>query len=67
MLPSVTRVTLRLLALLGQVTWTKTVCFRGGVRGWVYLNGYQCGLRAAKIWLCVRLYLSCDWTVTLTC
>ena len=29
MLPSFTRVTLRLLALLGQVTWTETVSFRG--------------------------------------
>ena len=33
MLPSFTRVTLRVLALLGQVTWTKTVCFRGGAGG----------------------------------
>ena len=29
MIPSFTRVTLRVLALLGQVTWTGTVCFRG--------------------------------------
>ena len=29
MLLSFTRVTLRLMALLGQVTWTGTVCFRG--------------------------------------
>ena len=38
MLPSFTRVTLRVLALLGQGTWTKTVCFRGGVGDWVYLG-----------------------------
>ena len=34
MLLSFTRVTLRLLALLGQVTWTGTVCFRGRVGSW---------------------------------
>ena len=51
MLP--TRVTLRLLQLLGQVTWTETVSFRGGVRGWVYLNGYQRGLLAAERLGCV--------------
>ena len=53
MLPSFTRVTLRLLALLGQVTWTETVSFWGGVRDWVYLNGYQRGLLAAKRLNCV--------------
>ena len=30
MILSFTRVTLRVLALLGQVTWTGTVCCRGG-------------------------------------
>ena len=53
MLPSFTQVTLRLLALLGPVTWTETVSFRGGVRDWVYLNGYQHGLCAAKRLGCV--------------
>ena len=33
MILSFTRVTLRVLALLGQVTWTGTVCFRGGKWG----------------------------------
>ena len=31
--PSFIRVTLRVLALLGQVTWTETVITRGGLRG----------------------------------
>ena len=53
MLPSFTQVTLRLLALLGQVIWTKTVSFKGGVEDWVYLNGYQRGLRVAKRFGCV--------------
>ena len=53
MLLSFTHVTLRLLALLGQVTWTGTVCFRGGVWDWVYLNGHQGGLLAAKRLGCV--------------
>ena len=43
MLLSFTRVTLRLLALLGQVTWTGTVCFRG--RKWG--RGATSGTRAA--------------------
>ena len=48
MLMSFTRVTLRLLTLLGQVTWTGTVCFRGRVWDWVYLVRHQGGLLAAK-------------------
>ena len=43
MLLSFTRVTLRLLALLGQVTWTGTVCFRG--RKWG--RGTTSGTKAA--------------------
>ena len=43
MLPSFTRVTLRLLALLAQGTWTGTVCFRG--RKWS--QGTTSGTKAA--------------------
>ena len=43
MILSFTRVTLRVLALLGQVTWTGTVCIRGGKWG----RGATSGTRAA--------------------
>ena len=47
MILSFTRVTLRVLALLGQVTWTGTVCFRG--RKWG--RGATSGTRAGYLLL----------------
>ena len=42
--PSLIRVTLRVLALLGQVTWTETVAIRGGLRGGGCHVGHPVGL-----------------------
>ena len=55
MQPSFTRVTLRVLALLGQVTWTKTVCFRGRVWGVGVPRLVPMWPTSFKAnWLCVR-------------
>ena len=45
LLPSCTQVTLRVLALLGQVTWTRTSLQGKSVGVWVYLGWYNLGLR----------------------
>ena len=46
--PSVIRVTLRVLALLGLVTWTETVAIRGGLRGGCHV-GHPVGLCAVAV------------------
>ena len=46
--PSFIRVTLHVLALLGQVTWTETVAIRGGLRGGRCHVGHPAGLYAAE-------------------
>ena len=50
LLPSCTRVTLHVLALLGQVTWTRTSLQGKSVGVWVYCGWYYVSLREILVY-----------------